>query len=319
MLNLLLQQLADGQVHSLTQLATSLHKSPLQVADMLMALQSYGLSLQAVTDEAYQWSHPIPLLDATQLKANLSPEVRQHIQTLQVFAVIDSTSRHLHAQASDPHKIAICLADYQTAGYGRQGKTWVSPFASGICLSFKQRYAQPCQLVGLNIAIAIVLARFLQQQGAVGLQIKWPNDILWQGQKLAGILLENRPLTTGACEMVLGIGLNVCFPLPLPILEYPIVDLRTVMGQTQNRQALVIALIEQLIPHLLAYGRRGLTPYLPDWQAFDYLAGQQVTLTTPQIQIQGIACGIDAQGALLLEDVNHQRQRYVYGDVSVKL
>ncbi|AUI69390.1 biotin--[acetyl-CoA-carboxylase] ligase [Beggiatoa leptomitoformis] len=317
MLNSLLQQLADGKIHSLQQLALFLQKTPSQVQEMLNALQTYGLPLQQSADD-YQWLVPTVLLERAQLWTALSPMIRQHIQLLQVFAVIDSTSRHLHAQTGDPHKIAICLADYQTDGYGRQGKSWISPFGSGICLSFKQRYPSVSHLIGLNLAVAVVIVRALQQQGATGLRIKWPNDILWGGRKLAGILLESRPLPTGHCEMVLGIGLNVCLPSSLPIIDQSPVDLQTIMGHAVDRQHLAITLIETITPLLLGYAQTGLSPLLADWQTFDLLAGQQVTLTTPQTQIQGLACGIDAQGALLLE-INHQRQRYVYGDVSVRL
>lgn len=250
-------------------------------------------------------------LDRRQILAELPATSRQCLAGLEILELVDSTNRYALAQHLAPF---ACLAEYQTAGRGRQGRQWVSPYGSGLCLSLKQHYSTLNKsLAGLNIALAVTVTRILHNLGATKVGLKWPNDILWQGRKLAGLLLESR-----GGDVVIGIGLNVNMPT-VETISQAWVDLYTVLKKKISRNTLASLLIAQCMETLIRYPQIGLAPFLQDWHHFDLSYGQQVTLTFPQASsITGTACGIDEHGALLLQVGEHQ-QRYNYGEVSLRL
>jgi BirA family biotin operon repressor/biotin-[acetyl-CoA-carboxylase] ligase len=194
----------------------------------------------------------------------------------------------------------------------------------------------------LNLALAVTVVRVLYRLGTIDVGLKWLNDILWKGRKLAGLLLESRCEKT-SCEIVIGIGINVKMPtININSILQPWVDLHTILDQPISRNVLAAMLIDHCLQTLIIYPQEGLASFLPDWHRFDLSYGQRVTLEIPsktfnnstkevgktlgnefKIQVNkqwitGTACGIDEQGALLLQVGNHC-QRYVYGEVRLHL
>jgi BirA family biotin operon repressor/biotin-[acetyl-CoA-carboxylase] ligase len=202
-------------------------------------------------------------------------------------------------------------------------------------------------MTGLGIALAVSVVQVLHDLGATEVGLKWPNDILWRGHKLAGLLLETR--WNKDCEVIIGIGINVKIPSPDTTITQPWVDLYTVLGHSISRNVLAAKLIDQCYKTLILYPSQGLITFWPQWQRFDLSYGQQVTLKIPfhknknreiiansnsqkMVQpkpntistcqegrfITGTAWGIDEQGALLLQ-VGSQRRRYICGEVSLRI
>ncbi len=254
---------------------------------------------------------PIELLDHNKILETLPDTIRQDLLRLDILDVVDSTNHYALAQHIAPF---ACLAEYQTAGRGRQGRQWISPYGSGLCLSIKQHYQNlQHSLAGLNIALAVTVTRTLYALGVTKVGLKWPNDVLWQGRKLAGLLLESKN-----SDVVIGIGINVNMP-DVKTISQAWVDLNTALGHSYSRNTLASLLIAECLNTLQRYPDIGLAPFMQDWHCFDLSQGQQVTLTFPQAPaISGIACGIDEQGALLVQ-VGQHRQRYEYGEVSLRL
>ncbi len=254
-------------------------------------------------------------LDRKQILTELPMASRHCLAGLEILERVDSTNHYALAQHLAPF---ACLAEYQTAGRGRQGRQWVSPYGSGLCLSLKQHYSTLNEsLAGLNIALAVTVTRILHDLGITKVGLKWPNDILWQGKKLAGLLLEKR-----GNDVVIGIGLNVKMPA-VETISQAWVDLYTIFEEHGlkkiSRNTLASLLIAQCLDTLIRYPQIGLVSFLKDWHNFDLSYGQQVTLKFPQANsITGIACGIDEHGALLLQ-VGQHRQHYNYGEVSLRL
>ena len=133
---------------------------------------------------------------------------------LEIFKSIDSTNKYAREKAEQaPASGSVVLAEQQSAGRGRRGKTWVSPFAANIYLSIVWDFEQGAQaLEGLSLAVGVAVKRALNAQGVNGVQLKWPNDIYVEGQKLGGILLEMIGDPAGQCSVIVGVGINVAMP-----------------------------------------------------------------------------------------------------------
>jgi len=343
-----LRILADGQKHTTNQLIKQLAISSMDLERAINLLSAYGIRFQVTANGTYQLIEPLELLDYSRILTALPLETQQRLANLEILDIIDSTNRYLLAMPQQTTPLA-CLAEYQTAGRGQHGRQWVSPYASGLCLSIKQDYSvfkQP--LTGLNIALAVSVMQVLGNLGITEVGIKWPNDICWRGRKLAGLLLETRQ--NKSYEIVVGIGINVKIPfLNLGGITQPWVDLATVLGHSISRNVLAAMLIGQFCKTLLLYPSQGLSQFLPLWQHFDLSYGQKVILKIPSNRlldrgiiakpnlenipkdppkansilekgdfITGTAWGIDEQGALLLQVGNHI-QRYLCGEVSLYL
>ncbi|HIE03089.1 MAG TPA: biotin--[acetyl-CoA-carboxylase] ligase [Thiotrichaceae bacterium] len=316
-----LQILADGQAHTAEQLNQHLSLGPRELEQALNTLITYGIRLHSKAANTYQLTEPLELLDRSRILAALPKETGQLMADLEIHSVLDSTNRYILTQQHLSMPCA-CLAEYQTAGRGRQGRQWVSPYASGLCLSLKQRYVALNEpLGGLSIALAVTVARALHRFGASEVGLKWPNDVLWRGRKLAGMLLESRWRID--CEVVIGIGINVKMPpVETQNIAQPWVDLYTILGHSISRNALAAMLIEQCLQTLKTYSQVGLAAFLPDWHDFDLSYRHTVTLSYEErekwVTVTGTALGIDEQGALLLQ-VGKTIQRYIYGEVSLRL
>ncbi len=258
----------------------------------------------------------LELLEAAQIWAALSTNSQQSLAHLDILDSVDSTNSYAFAQQDKAVPYA-CLAEYQTAGRGQHGRQWLSPYASGLCLSLKHRYATLKQpLAGLNIALAVTVARVLRKLGASRFGLKWPNDVIWQKRKLAGLLLESRYINH-EYEIVIGIGMNIKMPQTIDTkkITQAWVDLYTVLGHSISRNKLAAMLIEQCLETLFSYPQLGLVAFMDDWHSFDLTYGKTVTLKIPQQGlITGTAWGINELGALRVD-----KQYYAYGEVSLRL
>jgi len=305
----ILQLLARGQEYPRGDFCQRLRVNPSELAQAIRNLSEYGVKFNS--GGGYQLVEPIELLDQARILATLSELTKRRLARLEILDVIDSTNRYAFDQPDEG--TSVYLAEYQTAGRGRQGRRWISPYAGGLCLSFRHVYdhlAYP--LTGLNLAVAITVVQVLKSLGIDKVGIKWPNDILWEGRKLAGLLLETRRVNQGY-QIVMGIGINIKMG-NCEGIDQPWVDLCTVVGNLLSRNQLAALLIEQGLQTLTCYPQQGLIAWLPAWSTMDLLDGRTVTLSNALQTITGIAAGIDDQGALLLQ-VGRYRQRYLEGEV----
>ncbi|WP_349645432.1 biotin--[acetyl-CoA-carboxylase] ligase [Candidatus Parabeggiatoa sp. HSG14] len=315
----MLRILADGQIHSAKQLINQLALS--SIAELELAISTLfdlGIKFYSPRADTYQLISTLELLDRSCILAALPVNNQQRLALLEIHSVLDSTNQYVLAQQ---HQVVpyVCLAEYQTAGRGRQGRQWISPYGSGLCLSIKQYYETINKsLTGLNIALAVTVVRVLSLIGATEVGLKWPNDILWRGHKLAGLLLETR--YKKGCEIVIGIGINVKSPpISKNTITQPWVDLYTILGQPISRNVLAAMLIDHCLQTLIIYPQVGLTAFLDDWHNFDLSYGQTVTLSKQAEVITGTAWGIDDEEGSLLLQVGNEKRRFVCGEVSLRL
>ena len=321
----LLIQLADGQFHSGTALGQSAGRSRTAVWKSIQTLKQNGVPIYSVHGKGYRLPEPVELLNRSMILAELADLARgkvvsKKLQQLDVFYDIESTNAYLlNIAKTDDNSVRACLAEQQNAGRGRRGKRWVSPFGGNIYLSLLwQVNAGASQLGGLSLAIAVAVMRALHMIGLDNASVKWPNDILVNGQKLAGILLELSGEATGPCTVVIGIGLNVrTGGSEMAGIDQAWTDLETELGKTISRNVLAAQLLYQMIDVIDEFEAKGLRPFMKEWAAWDAFADCEVVLNLPQGNVHGIARGIDENGALLLV-TEEGVQRYHSGEVSMR-
>lgn len=316
----ILSILADGEFHSGSTLSDVLGVSRSAVWKHLNGLYELGLEHSAVSGKGYRLERPLELLHQDKIESRLSPEARSALAMLEIHDHLDSTNTYLVEQAKcGASSGSVCLAEFQSAGRGRRGRFWVSPFGSNIYLSILWRFQNgPAALAGLSLAIGVAVVRALRQQRIAGIGLKWPNDIYWQGQKLGGILVEVSGEANGPCTAVVGLGLNLFVPdRHAASITQAWTDLSKVTGQSHlPRNELVGVLLNHLMPVIAEFETAGLAAYIDEWRSYDCLKDQAVRLFMFDQQIEGVAQGIDDCGLFVLKTVEDETKVFASGEVS---
>lgn len=321
---LLLQLLSDGEFHSGTALAEQLEISRTAIWKQINALHEYGIEITAVNGKGYRLHSSVELLDKQLIMHLLEARTSQHISALEIHDQIESTNRYLNAltQVKPESSGIICVAEQQTAGKGRRGRRWVSPFGSNIYMSVLWHFQEgPASLSGLSLAIGVAVIKALKKHGIQEAGLKWPNDIYWQQKKLGGILIEVSGESNGPCSAVIGLGLNLYLPeQQASAIEQDWVDIRQILGVSNklSRNQLLATLIEQMVSITADYTESAFAQYRDEWREYDCMQGQQVSLFMGNRQIDGIVQGINDDGLLLLKTQEGQVQSFASGEVSFR-
>lgn len=253
----------------------------------------------------------IERLDARKILSFVSKESLCYLSEFDILDSIPSTNQFLLERANNSPSGHFCLAEKQTAGRGRRGRVWDSPLGLNIACSLLWRFKEEQSVIGLSNAIGVMVANVLHAYGiSEGLQLKWPNDVLFNHRKLAGILLEK-----SGESVVIGIGINLY--LPEPKLKERI-DIREIIGIPVARNEFVGLLVNELLKGLPLFQQQGLSAFINDWRKQDSLKGRRVNVFTPQKEFSGIAQGINEAGELLLLDEDQQMHVFSYGEVTVR-
>jgi BirA family transcriptional regulator, biotin operon repressor / biotin---[acetyl-CoA-carboxylase] ligase len=331
-LSKLLKILADGHFHSGEELGNILSISRAAVWKHLQKLQQLGLSLSSVKGKGYCLDGGLDLLDEKKIihflstAKELSPSLMKIIK-IEIFAQINSTNTYLMTM-NDP-RFHVCFAESQTAGRGRRGRSWVSPFAQNIYFSLAWGFSGGvAALEGLSLVIGLVMVRVLTRLGARDLSLKWPNDVLYRQKKLAGILIEMQGDPTGECCAVIGIGLNIKMQQSTAMtIDQPWIDLHEILSEQNksvtfstflpSRNELAAMLLAELVNVLDNYEKLGFSAYIDEWLEVCAYKQQKVELRTASHIQQGILLGVNHLGALVLQTENGEMQ-FHGGEVSLR-
>jgi BirA family biotin operon repressor/biotin-[acetyl-CoA-carboxylase] ligase len=314
----ILEVLADGHFHSGETLAKSLGVTRAAVWKKVHALEKLGLQVFRVPGKGYRLADPLQLLDAAAISESLSPATRGLLKGVTVLDSVDSTNVWVAARSSDPE---VCFAEFQSAGRGRRGRAWISPFGANLYMSLSWRFEEwPAGFTALGMVTAIAAVRALSKLGLSDVHIKWPNDLVAAGRKLGGVLIDIQGEPPRATRAVIGMGLNVRMPaVAAQDIDQPWMDLAGLTeGSPPDRNALAAALVESLVAALQEFGSAGFAAFSADWQALDLVAGKAVALHSHEQTVTGVAAGVDEQGALLLRTPNGVK-RFVSGDLSLRM
>lgn len=308
----LISILADAEFHSGEQLGERLGMSRAAINKHIQTLRDWGVDVFTVPGKGYSLPEPIQLLDEEQIARQI-----EHGRVT-VLPVIDSTNQYLLDRLSELQSGDACVAEYQQAGRGRRGRKWFSPFGSNLYLSMYWRLEQgPAAAIGLSLVIGIVIAEVLQSLGADKVRVKWPNDLYLQDRKLSGILVELTGKTGDAAQIVSGAGINLMMRrVESDVVNQGWISLQEA-GISIDRNQLAACLIKELRAGFKLFENEGLAPYLGRWEKLDNFINRPVKLIIGDKEIFGISRGMDAQGALLLEQEGVIKP-WIGGEISLR-
>jgi BirA family transcriptional regulator, biotin operon repressor / biotin---[acetyl-CoA-carboxylase] ligase len=312
----LLKLLKDGRFHSGEDLGTALGVSRSAVWKQLQNLEvELNLPIHKVRGRGYKLAVPLYLLDAEDI-AKRAPLLAWPIH---ISESIDSTNAEALRLIAAGHSAPfLVLAERQSAGRGRRGRKWVSPFAQNIYYSLVLRMEGGLrQLEGLSLAVGLAVMQALRDFGVDRAGLKWPNDVLVDGKKIAGILLELVGDPADICHVVLGIGINVNMQ-DVTGVDQQWTSVQLEVGGAVNRNILIAQLGMQLQRYLKSHQEFGFVALQEEWELNHLWQGRSVTLVAGVNQIHGHVLGIDSQGALRLS-VAGVEKTYSGGELSLRL
>ena len=314
----LIKRLVKGDFLSGQILGEELGVSRAAISKHISVLQEMGFDIFSVTGKGYRLAEPIELLNETSIVAQLT---QQHIHSkVEVHNIIDSTNSYLMRRLPNQNVPGqVCIAEYQSAGRGRRGRQWISPFGSHIYLSMYWYLEQGMSAaMGLSVVAALAVSDAIQTLYQVEVELKWPNDIYFNGVKLAGILIDLEGQAMESCHCVIGIGLNINMPAKsAELVDQPWTDLSRAVGVKIDRNILAANIIAALLKRLKVHRETGINTMVAHWQAQDFYINKPVTLITGEKMMRGISRRINNQGALMLE-VNGQVAPVYGGEVSLR-
>ncbi|NWC86881.1 bifunctional biotin--[acetyl-CoA-carboxylase] ligase/biotin operon repressor BirA [Pseudomonas reactans] len=312
----LLKLLKDGRFHSGEALGAALGVSRSAVWKQLQHLEAeLNLSIHKVRGKGYQLASPLVFLTAEDIALS-APSLAWPVH---ISDSVDSTNAEaLRLVDSGCAAPFLVLAEQQTAGRGRRGRKWVSPFAQNVYYSLVLRIESGLrQLEGLSLVVGLAVMQALRESGVQGAALKWPNDVLVGQKKIAGILLELVGDPADICHVVLGIGINVNMQRADEVdQQWTSVQLQT--GSLVNRNALVAQLGLQLQSYLERHRKGSFVALKDEWEQNHAWQGRRVSLIAGVSQVDGVVLGVDRQGALRLS-VDGVEKTYSGGELSLRL
>lgn len=313
MLQKILACLADGEFHSGQQLAEVLNVSRGSVWNHLQNLSSYGLSVYSVRGKGYRLEQAIELLDAAYLN--------HHLPAYTLLPVTQSTNDWVLHHIKSLSQGHVCVAEFQTAGRGRNERVWQAPYGANIIYSKLWNFEEwQSDLGGLSLVVGLAVVQSLRQLGVQGVKLKWPNDmvvVVPSGlAKLGGILVDIRAEAAGGCQVVIGIGVNT-HAAPDDVGQ-TVTHCNELINSHCGRNELLVAMDAGLTGALQDFANKGFAYFLPLWEAHDVLLGQQVRLQVGDERITGVAQGVSETGALQIYH-DGALSKYAAGEVNVRL
>ena len=310
-----LRRLADGRFHSGEDIARELDCSRTLVWQAVHSIQQeLGVTVFSVRGQGYRLETPFQLLDVADIRNGLD-EAAADTFTLAVAERTDSTNTQLLARAASGGLHGLVLAtELQTSGRGRLGRRWQARLGSGLTFSLLWRFERGLsQLAGLSLAVGVALARALRRLGAP-VALKWPNDVLLNERKLAGILIELSGDALGPTAVVIGIGMNVSEPGDV---DQPVACLADA-GVQLTRSALLAELLNELHLVLGNFDRNGFVPLREEWMGLSAHQDAPVCLRFSHGEpVEGVVRGVADSGALMVETTEGMKI-YHAGEVSLR-
>lgn len=309
--------LSDGKFHSGEQLGKELGISRAAIAKHVKSLTLLGIDIFSVTGKGYRLAEPFNLIDQQRLM-----ELCGNNLNIEVHGIIDSTNQRLMDLIRSKQDIddgLTVISECQTEGRGRRGRSWVSPFGSHIYLSrYFKSHEGLSEVAALSLVIGLAISNAIERYTGVVAELKWPNDVMVNNKKLAGVLVEAEGQSDGFCHLVIGIGINVNMPEEsAELITQPWTDLQMVSKKTIDRNEFIAVLLAELDKVIDAFRVDKLTKLYKLWNNRNAFEGDVVNITTGDRVKSGRCIGIDETGALLIEEDN-VISRIFGGEVSLR-
>lgn len=285
----------------------------------IQGLRAAGVDIQGRAGDGYTLAQPLDLLEPGRIRAGLPGAVLDELAELEVAWTLASTNTELLHRSAPVRGVDVLLAERQTGGRGRRGRHWASPLAAHLYLSLSRGFGGGLsRMGGLSLAVGVAVVDALHALGFAQAGLKWPNDIVVDGRKLGGLLVEGGGEFAGPARAVVGLGLNIRMPKAVAEeISQPWTDLDTLAGRPLLRNEVASALLAALLPALAVFERHGLAPFLPRYAAMDVLQGRTVRVEEGGNWHEGLACGLAEDGALKVR-IEGRELCFHAGEVSVR-
>lgn len=315
----ILKLLSDGKFHSGETIARRFNVSRTSVWNVIQQAESLGIKIFSVRGRGYKLPHAVDLLDKHAVLQAIG-EQRAWFN-LQILDEVSSTNTYLMQQSAKGSAHVTCVAAHvQTQGKGRRGRIWHSQLGASLTFSLLWRFScGAAALSGLSLAVGIALMRALQQVGVAGTQIKWPNDILFQHKKIAGILIELQGDMDGPSVAVIGIGINLKLSEDmLNRIDQPATDLTQIHSEHISQNLLLGVLLKHLAEVLNTFEQQGFVALKDEWTRYHAFQAQPVRMLMPNgCDVNGVVQGVADDGVLLVE-TPFGMQRFSAGEISLR-
>ncbi len=284
------------------------------------ALIKDGVAIGCCKRRGYYLFEAVDFVDQGELINMLKASPLLRSGRLEVLDEVDSTNTRLLTwpELSGFHGRA-CVTEFQTAGRGRHGKRWHGARYRNIMLSLAWQWSRSSDLVtGLSLSIGLAVARVLSQWAGPGLQLKWPNDIMFSEGKLAGILVDVIPAGDGPLRVVVGIGVNICNSLDLEqVVDQRVINLQDIAIRSISRTQLTGELILAMALALDRFEKSGFAPDQVAWNQCDRFRGRTVLASIGGQVFEGEGYGVDSEGCYRIIDTSGNEQAVSTGEVKL--
>lgn len=313
----LLHLLSDGQFHSGEALARQFNVSRATIWNAIQQAEGLGVTIFSVRGRGYKLPQAIDFLG----KNAVLNAVGEHTELFNLIILdeVASTNTYLMQQKNLPH--ATCVAAHiQTSGKGRRGRTWISRLGASLTFSLVWRFqCGAAALSGLSLAVGVALIRSLKNLGIDQAQLKWPNDALIGGKKLAGILIELQGDLDGPSTAVIGIGINLNLPKAvIDSIDQPTTDLHRITGYSVNQNILLGTLLKHLAEVLNTFEQLGFVGLREEWLSYHAYHHQPVRLLMPNAtEVFGVVENVADDGVLMVQ-TPLGLQRFSAGEISLR-
>lgn len=316
--NRILEILADGEFHSGESLGRALGVSRTAIWKQVGRLEEMGLTVHSVKGKGYRLIEGPELLSEQKIRAALGVEAAEIFPAIKVRSEVASTNDEVKAASAFAAPL-VCFAETQYAGRGRRGRPWVSPYGSNIYMSLSWEFPELSgSLDGLSLCVGVAVASAVRALGVEAVGLKWPNDLVYEGQKLAGILLEMEGELAGPVRVIIGIGINVAMTRAEGMdIDQSWISLAEITASKISRNQLGAQVLTELSQVLPKFQSEGFVGFREQWGDFDALCGAPVVLSMANRKINGVARGVTAEGELLIENERGVHP-YRAGEVSVR-
>lgn len=315
----ILHQLADGRFHSGEALAKQFGVTRATIWNAVQHAQSLGIEVFSVRGKGYKLPYAIALLNKEKVLQAIGIE-REWFH-LEVLDEVVSTNTYLMKAAANgaPH-VSCVVAHIQTGGRGRRGRTWVSHLGASLTFSLLWRFdCGAAALSGLSLAVGIALIRALRALDINTAQLKWPNDVLVDNQKLAGILIDLQGDMDGPSAAVIGVGINVDLPKQVSErIDQPAIDIKHVSLANIDQSHLLGTVLKHLADVLRYFEQHGFIGLRDEWLSNHAYHNQLVRMLLPDGRdVEGTVIGVAEDGILLVETALGL-QRFSAGEISLR-
>lgn len=315
----ILRQLSHLSFRSGEAIARELGISRASVWLALKEIDAHGVQLFRLAGKGYRLSEPVQWLSSGEIRQQLGDKAK--LLDLEIVPVTESTNTTLMKKTALGAAHGSCLiTELQTQGRGRRGRAWQSSLGGSLAFSLLWRFNQGAGfLSGLSLVVGIALMRAFNQLAIPGVSLKWPNDILHERRKLAGILIELQGDMHGPCAAVIGIGINVKLPeQACSEIDQPATDLATIRSGLPDRNRLLASLLSHLIEALEQFQDSGFSGFQEEWISYHTYHGEAVTLLMPDGRKEpGTVTGVAPDGSLLVTQEGRER-RFNSGEISLR-